>query len=371
MLASIVATPALLLPHVPARAPAPVLCTSAPPDFLKELGITPKATPFAQDDDAVEPTTIAEAVEAVEKEPKKKPFSIHTSEQPAFDVETSTHGALDQALAGEVDDATMYRSVLAGWMNETSKDATIARLAEFEDGFDGGRDTAIIKDQLIGTWKLLFTSEPNGAPASGGVSGMSATPYSRVVAQYQSFRKPDPMDILTGNTEFMETTEVIINVKEGSSAVATVKGGFRVDPPSDDDASDGTQAMVTEYYSKRGAEETTDVPPNDWGCAFVSDELRICRLPDGGRRTYAKVDPAQAQAEVARLRALAVERDAAAASHFEAMEALRKAMMNTEPEEDPNDDRPIWQKRLDEEAKRDGRYNGAQGKPPPTSGGPP
>ena len=25
-------------------------------------------------------------------------------------------------------------------------------------------------------------------------------------------------------------------VKEGSSAVATVKGGFRVDPPSDDDA---------------------------------------------------------------------------------------------------------------------------------------
>ena len=201
MLASIVATPALLLPHVPARAPAPVLCTSAPPDFLKELGITPKATPFAQDDDAVEPTTIAEAVEAVEKEPKKKPFSIHTSEQPAFDVETSTHGALDQALAGEVDDATMYRSVLAGWMNETSKDATIARLAEFEDGFDGGRDTAIIKDQLIGTWKLLFTSEPNGAPASGGVSGMSATPYSRVVAQYQSFRKPDPMDILTGNTE--------------------------------------------------------------------------------------------------------------------------------------------------------------------------
>ena len=61
MLASIVATPALLLPHVPARAPAPVLCTSAPPDFLKELGITPKATPFAQDDDAVEPTTNAVA----------------------------------------------------------------------------------------------------------------------------------------------------------------------------------------------------------------------------------------------------------------------------------------------------------------------
>ena len=61
--------------------------------------------------------------------------------------------------------------------------------------------------------------------------------------------------------------------------------------------------MVTEYYSKRGGEETSDQPPNDWGCAFVSDELRVCVLPDGKLRTYAKVDAAQAQAGVARLRA--------------------------------------------------------------------
>ena len=167
----------------------------------------------------------------------------------------------------------------------------------------------------------------------------------------------------------METTEVIIDVKEGTSSVATVKGGFRVDPPSEDDAGDGTQAMVTEYYSKRGSEETTDVPPNDWGCAFVSDELRICRLPDGTRRTYAKVDAAQAQAEVARLRSLKVERDAAAAAHYEADQMLRKALMNAEPEDDPNDDRPLWQKRLDEEAERDGRYNGAKGLPPVVGGG--
>ena len=82
--------------------------------------------------------------------------------------------------------------------------------------------------------------------------------------------------------QFLETIEVVIDVnlvKESSSAVATVKGGFRVDPPSDDDAGDGTQAVVTEYmyYSKRGGEETSDQPPNDWGCAFVSDELRVCR----------------------------------------------------------------------------------------------
>ena len=61
--------------------------------------------------------------------------------------------------------------------------------------------------------------------------------------------------------------------------------------------------MVTEYYSKCGGEETSDQPPNDWGCAFVSDELRVCVLPDGKLRTYAKIDAAQAQAGVARLRA--------------------------------------------------------------------
>ena len=101
--------------------------------------------------------------------------------------------------------------------------------------------------------------------------------------------------------QFLETIEVVIDVnlvKESSSAVATVKGGFRVDPPSDDDAGDGTQAVVTEYmyYSKRGSKETSDVPPSQrlWGCAFVSDELRVCVLPDGKRRTYAKVDAAQA-----------------------------------------------------------------------------
>lgn len=203
MLPTLVSSQGLLLPHVPARAPAPVLCTSAPPDFLKELGITPKASPgsFTQDDDEPAPAPAAEVTEPAAEEADAAPFSIHTSKQPAFDVETSAHGALDQALAAEVDDATMYRSVLAGWMNETSKEATIARLAEFEDGYDGGRDTALIKEQLIGTWKLLFTSEPNGVLSAGGVSATSATPYSRIVAQYQSFRKPDPMDILTGNTE--------------------------------------------------------------------------------------------------------------------------------------------------------------------------
>ena len=97
--------------------------------------------------------------------------------------------------------------------------------------------------------------------------------------------------------QFLETIEVVIDVnlvKESSSAVATVKGGFRVDPPSDDDAGDGTQAV---YYSKHGGERRR--PPT---CRPTTVGLRLrsatsCAsavLPDGKRRTYAKVDAAQA-----------------------------------------------------------------------------
>ena len=119
--------------------------------------------------------------------------------------------------------------------------------------------------------------------------------------------------------QFLETIEVVIDVnlvKESSSAVATVKGGFRVDPPSDDDAGDGTQAVVTEYmyYSKRGGEETSDQPPNDWGCAFVSDELRVCVL-------YPTASCARTPRSTPRRRrrgSRGCERDAAAKAHLDA-----------------------------------------------------
>ena len=49
------------------------------------------------------------------------------------------------------------------------------------------------------------------------------------------------------------------------------------------------------YYSKRGSKETSDVPPNDCGAAPLSaTSCASAVLPDGKRRTYAKVDAAQA-----------------------------------------------------------------------------
>ena len=95
--------------------------------------------------------------------------------------------------------------------------------------------------------------------------------------------------------------------------------------------------------------------PNRWSCVFLSPELRICRLPDGSRRTYAKVEAAMAEEEVARLAKLAVAVDPAAIADWETTEALNKAIAAAEakkkpkgpinPMEDPNDDRPMYIKR--------------------------
>lgn len=133
--------------------------------------------------------------------------------------------------------------------------------------------------------------------------------------------------------------------------------------------------QVTEYYSRRvtdGASKAAeDVPSNSWRCVFLSDGLRICRMADGSRRTYAKVEPEAATAELARLRGLVITKDPEAVDAWLVEQAAAKAAKEKEgaPKDDPNDDRPLWQKRLDEEAARDGRYNGAKGLPPVVGGG--
>ena len=124
-----------------------------------------------------------------------------------------------------------------------------------------------------------------------------------------------------------------VDVKEGVSSTATAKGGFSVKPS---DGAPGYFDVLEEYSSlelaqgggaKVGGTGTLDSnrwryallransnpspspnpnpnpdpspnpspnpinpdPNPRWSCVFLSPELRICRLPDGSRRTYAKV----------------------------------------------------------------------------------
>jgi len=278
--------------------------------------------------------------------------------------EVPGHEAIQAVLDGDADKVASAMLSVWGTADEESKASAETHLAFRESEFKADADA--LKDALVGTWKLLVTSEKD-IVMGAGATGLAGPVYAHVVGHFQTIRKPDPMDIITGSLDFLETSEVAADRKDGKALRAAAKGGFKVEE-------EGGKLRVSEYYSKSDvAGAQVERLGHSYTCTYVGDGLRVCTLADGARRVYAKVEAEAAGAELARLAALDVPVDPKAKAAWDAEQALQEAIKKKrgEPEDDPNDDRPIWQKRVDDEAKRDGRYNGAQGKPPPTSGGPP
>eukprot|EP00966_Prymnesium_polylepis_P092712 2146081-Prymnesium_polylepis.1 len=94
---------------------------------------------------------------------------------------------------------------------------------------------------------------------------------------------------------------------------------------------------------------------NSWTCAHVGETLRVCRLADGGLRVYERVEEQAAEAALVEARALPVEVDPAAAAEAKALAAKK---VKKAPE--VVDNRPAWQKRVDE---ADGIKRTANGTP--------
>ena len=218
------------------------------------------------------------------------------------------------------------------------------------------QDPTAIKAQLIGSWKLMI-AEDDDTLNRVGVSGAASKSFESVAGHFQTFSKADPMDVLTGNANkpLMETCEVVRNAKAGTMSVVAVRGGFQVGANS----LLGSDLGVVEYYTRRdldGAEtEVDDVAPNRWACAFVSDTLRICKLESGKVRVYGKVKASAMQEQLERLKAVEVEVDPEAEWPEDAV-----AEVADDDEDDPNDTRPMWQKRID---KADGIKRTANGTP--------
>jgi len=222
------------------------------------------------------------------------------------------------------------------------------KLAGMPDAFDTSQESTSVKKQLIGSWKLVAASDAD-CIRSVGLSGRALTRFQSVIGHFQTFAKPDPMDIFTGKSSFfMTTSEVIADAKIGVTSTVTMKGGFYVGPLAD------TELGVTETYScveVDGAAQPGAGMSNRWDFKFLSDTLRVCRAVDGSLRVYEKLEADVALAELASLRTEEIEIDPEAFMEDE-------VEVEDEPEDDPNDDRPIWQKRLDEEARKEGRYGG-------------
>jgi len=251
------------------------------------------------------------------------------------------------------------RTMSASWgsADKDAKAAITAKLAAMSS-FDVSQDAGVFKAELVGSWKLLLATDEE----ESGVTGCAPKWYSSILGQTQTFQKPDPMAIFSGDKDslyFMETIEVIANAKEGTATWASVKGGFTVSP----------DLSVVESYTRRehGSVVESELLPaatNGWTCSFLSPTLRISRAADGSMRVYEKVDAKAAQEEVRQLLKTQVAIDEVAAA-----EDVVQQVEEVDPEDDPNDDRPLWQKRID---KADGVKRTAAGTPinnwgPPTA----
>jgi len=180
------------------------------------------------------------------------------------------------------------------------------------DEFDTGQLPSAIKEQLLGTWKLFAASDAD-CVSTAGLTGLAVGSHASVISHFQTFSKPDPRDVLTGGVRdkfFMETREVIADVKAGTTTTVSLKGGFYVGQLAD------TPLGVSERYSRLevdGVKQPGAEVVNRWDCTFLSDSVRVCRAVDGSLRVYEKVATEAALAELASLGRTAVNMEPAAA----------------------------------------------------------
>jgi hypothetical protein len=234
-------------------------------------------------------------------------------------------------------------SMASSWITDDAdaRRKTMDELSKLANDFDVGIDPSAIKEQLIGSWKLIAAAD-NDRICTEGLSGHAQKSYARVQVHFQTYSKPDPMDIFSGSVDekfFMRSIEVVSNAKEGTSSTVEIKGGFQILPVSDGELG------IVEYYTHTEVNNVpptaaADVAPNKWSCAFVSPTVRVCKMPNGSSRVYQKVEASAVAEELVRIRAVEVEIDPEAAAEDEAVE-------EDEDEDDPDDNRPLWQKRID------------------------
>ena len=149
-----------------------------------------------------------------------------------------------------------------------------------------------------GFWRLLVVSERK--EAKGGLTGYGLAPFCSVLGSYQAF-----IDIKDEQTA--QVVEVVANANLGSSNIAALKGTWRGAAADD----------VVETYERTeyGGAPELDAPAveNHWACTYLSERLRVCRLPArdgddgaGAWRVYANLPADRAQDEIARLMAAPV-----------------------------------------------------------------
>ena len=130
--------------------------------------------------------------------------------------------------------------------------------------------------------------------------------------------------------------QVVADLRNGYSGLGALKGDFYVGKL----ASTGSLGIVEDYTRKEFDDERRgdqgQIEPLRWSCAYMSDTLRVIRTDAGVMHVYGKMDSSTAMAEI------------------DALKTAPVAIMAIEDDEEEEDDRPLWQKRLDEESRSEG-----------------
>jgi len=302
------------------------------------------------------------------------PCMMAAAAEEAPPAEAPAEAAVDEAPTGPEEEQRL-RAMATSWSGAiaSSKASMIAELADLEAKFEK-QDPASVKAQLMGSWRLLFTADSDTI-ATQGLCGLASESHTFIEGHFQTFTKPDPMDIFNGVKDkyHLETFEVISDTFKGSASLAALKGDYYVGPLAT------IELGTLETYGKRevnGQDTTGAEIRNKWTCAYLSSQMRVCKSEDGSYRVYDKMETADMQAEVSSLRAKEVPVDEAALAAWQEeqlrkAEELKKQQEELDPMDDPNDTRPMWQKRID---KADGIKRTANGTPiinhGPIGGGP-
>lgn len=205
-------------------------------------------------------------------------------------------------------------------------------LEELEGGFEQPAE-ADLRSQLLGFWKLGLATDD--ATALDGTTGGGGGSHRTVLAHYTCFSETDEY----GGAPTLQTVEVVADSRAGRAVTSAHKGDFYIGKLASTSALGVIEDYTRAEYDGEGS-GAADLAPRRWSCAYLSDALRVIRREDGGMQVYTKADAAAAQQDIASLLAAPVE-----------------VVVDSDEDEDDDDDRPLWQRRLDEENKRDGSSN--------------
>ena len=135
--------------------------------------------------------------------------------------------------------------------------------------------------------------------------------------------------------------------------VGALKGDYKCE-----DSSDGSGVDVVEGYTwtELGGAKQFDKLPHQprWKCTYLSPTMRVCRGEGGSLTVYAKADAETCTGEIAEFMTNPPDPNGGApevggSSSADGAEGGDDGEEGGSAVDDPNDDRPLWQRRLDDE----------------------